>query len=480
MRRPERSHAFIEDASGTHRVGDVLRGASLLAERLLSKGVRPGQRVILDGGASAAWAQAFFALIATGAVVVPVARVATRAELAYVANDADASVALVTHDASVALPKEMDVLRVPSLLGGSACELEADAPAADAVAMILYTSGTTGAPKGALLTHANLDAQTRILEEAWAISASDVLLHALPMHHLHGIVVAFLTTLFAGGSVIALPKFDPSALLDAAARATVLMAVPTMYARLADTVDGGDAETRARWSASLRALRLMTSGSAALPMSLAERLRSIAGVIPLERYGMTEIGMALSSPLDPVGRRAGRVGTPLPSVDFRVVDDAGNAASGPGELWVRGPSVFAGYHRRESETREAFADGWFRTGDVGERDLEGSVRLLGRSSVDILKSGGEKVSAIEVEETLREHEALADVAVVGVPDDHWGDRIVAFVVRKAGADVDEATLRAFAKERLAPFKVPKEVRFVEALPRNAMGKVQKRALLAPR
>jgi malonyl-CoA/methylmalonyl-CoA synthetase len=479
MRRPERSHAFIEDASGTHRVGDVMCGASLLGERLLSKGVRPGQRVILDGGASAAWAQAFFALIATGAVVVPVARVATGAELAYVANDAEAAVALVTHDAEVALPKGIDVLRVPSLLDGVRA-LEADAPAADAVAMILYTSGTTGAPKGALLTHANLDAQTRILEEAWAISASDVLLHALPMHHLHGIVVALLTTLLAGGSVIALPKFDPSALLDAAARATVLMAVPTMYARIADTVDGGDVETRARWSASLRALRLMTSGSAALPVSLAEKLRSIAGVIPLERYGMTEIGMALSSPLDPGGRCAGRVGTPLPSVEVRIVDDAGHAASGPGELRVRGPSVFAGYHRRESETREAFADGWFRTGDVGERDVEGSVRLLGRSSVDILKSGGEKVSAVEVEETLREHEALADVAVVGVPDDLWGDRIVAFVVRKAGADVDEATLRAFAKARLAPFKVPKEVRFVEALPRNAMGKVQKRALLAPR
>jgi malonyl-CoA/methylmalonyl-CoA synthetase len=216
---------------------------------------------------------------------------------------------------------------------------------------------------------------------------------------------------------------------------------------------------------------------AALPASLAERLRAIAGVVPLERYGMTEIGIALSNPLDPARRRPGRVGMPLPTVAARIVADDGADGDGPGELWVRGPSVFAGYLGREEESRASFrGEGWFATGDIAERDGEGSIRLLGRSSTDILKSGGEKISALEIEEALREHASVLDAAVVGVPDPVWGDRVVAFVVPREGAEASAAAIVAFMKTRVAPFKVPKEVRVVASLPRNAMGKVQKKEL----
>ncbi len=341
--------------------------------------------------------------------------------------------------------------------------------------MILYTSGTTGAPKGAVLCHRALAAQTRILEGAWAIDSHDTLLHALPMHHLHGIVVAFLTTLLAGGNVIALPRFHAETVLEQAARASVWMAVPTMYARIIEALDAAPLDARARWIAHLRALRLLTSGSAALPVSLATRIREVTGVLPLERYGMTEIGMALSNPLDPSARREGRVGAPLPSVELRIVDDAGNDTNGPGELWVRGPSLFSGYLGRDEATRASFEADWFKTGDLGERDGANSIRLLGRSSVDILKTGGEKVSAIEIEETVREIVGVVDVAVVGIADPLWGERVVAFVVRD-DPGVGEEVVRSFCRERLAPFKVPKEVRIVDALPRNAMGKVQKRVL----
>jgi len=259
----------------------------------------------------------------------------------------------------------------------------------------------------------------------------------------------------------------------------VWMAVPTMYAKLFEAFDAADDGRRAAWSAAAGRLRLATSGSAALPVGLAERWRSIAGAIPLERYGMTEIGMALSNPLDPAGRRAGHVGAPLPGVEVRIVDEAGSdAGDGPGELWVRGPSVFAGYFGDAAATAASFTDGWFRTGDVARRD-EGAFRLLGRASVDILKTGGEKVSALEIEEVLREHPAIAEVAVVGVPDPTWGDRVVAAVVATAGqaAACTPEAIRAWAKERLAPFKVPKDVVVLDGLPRNAMGKVQKPAIV---
>jgi malonyl-CoA/methylmalonyl-CoA synthetase len=240
-----------------------------------------------------------------------------------------------------------------------------------------------------------------------------------------------------------------------------------MYHRLRERGD----ESRARRAAA--GLRLATSGSAALPVSLAEWWQGLAGSIPLERFGMTECGVALSNPLDPTRRKLGHVGLPLPTVEIRLVEENGaTSQSGPAELWLRGPSVFAGYHERPEATAAAFsADGWFKTGDVAERDEVGNVRLLGRTTVDILKSGGYKISALEIEEAFREHPSVGEVAVVGVADERWGERIVAVVVLCAACDVE--TLRAFAKERLATYKVPRDIVVATSLPRNAMGKVMK-------
>jgi malonyl-CoA/methylmalonyl-CoA synthetase len=264
------------------------------------------------------------------------------------------------------------------------------------------------------------------------------------------------------------------------ARATVFMGVPAMYHRLFLAFDAATREERTRWSANARALRLATSGSAALPVTLAERWRELTGNIPLERFGMTEIGVGITNSLH--GRRfAGCVGLPLPTVETRIVGDGEM-----GELWIRGPSVFAGYHQRGDETTSAFvadpAGGapWFRTGDTVTRDasLEGApFKILGRTSVDILKSGGYKLSALEIEEVLREHPCVAEVAVVGVADEAWGERVVACVVCRGGHAGDAGELRAFARERLAAYKVPKDVIFLEELPKNALGKVVKPTLV---
>jgi malonyl-CoA/methylmalonyl-CoA synthetase len=257
------------------------------------------------------------------------------------------------------------------------------------------------------------------------------------------------------------------------------MGVPTMYDRLAAHWDAAPEAERERRSDACRALRLMVSGSAALPVSMLERWRAISGHVLLERYGMTEIGMGLGNPLHGE-RRAGTVGVPFPGVEVRIVEASEAEPSahtllegGPGELQVRGPNVFAGYFEKPAATASSFtSDGWFRTGDIAVRE-RGYYRLLGRASVDIIKTGGYKVSALEIEETLREHPAIAEVSVVGLADPEWGERVAAAVVLRAGASLDLATLRTWGKERLAPYKVPSLLRVLSELPRNPLGKVVK-------
>ena len=341
-------------------------------------------------------------------------------------------------------------------------------------AMILFTSGTTGRPKGVVSTHANIASQIVSLVEAWEWSSDDRILLTLPLHHVHGIVNVIGCALWSGARCDMLPGFDAPTVVDRIASddLTLYMAVPTIYHRVIAHLEQTSEDERARFMHGAGRLRLMVSGSAALPIPVLERWRELSGHTLLERYGMTEIGMALSNPYR--GERVpGSVGNPLPGVETRLVDedDVPVKLGEAGEIQVRGPNVFLEYWERPEDTAKAYTpDGWFRSGDTAViRD--GRYRILGRSSVDILKTGGEKVSALEIEEVLLGHEAVSEAAVVGIDDPEWGQRVVALVV--ARNPVDSETLRLWVKERLAPHKVPKEFHFTDAIPRNALGKTLK-------
>ena len=342
-------------------------------------------------------------------------------------------------------------------------------------ALIIYTSGTTGRPKGVVSTHATIGAQVGALVDAWGWMPSDRILHVLPLHHVHGIINALCSPLAVMATCEMLDGFDADTVWTrlASGDISVFTAVPTVYHRLIAAWDAATPDTQRRWSDGAARLRLMMSGSAALPVSTLERWRAITGHTLLERYGMTEIGMALSNPLDGE-RRPGYVGQALPGVDVRLVDEQGGIVDEgtPGELEVRGPSVFREYWQRDAETAAAFRDGWFRTGDMAVFE-NGSYRLLGRTSVDIIKTGGYKVSALEIEEVLRTHPAIAECAVVGVADAEWGERVSVAVELRSESALTLDVLQPWAKSRLAPYKVPRALVAVSALPRNAMGKVIK-------
>ena len=331
-------------------------------------------------------------------------------------------------------------------------------------ALIVYTSGTTGRPKGVVITHGILTAQIESLITAWEWTADDRTLLVLPLHHVHGILNIVCCALWSGATLEILPRFDCEATWSrlASAELTVFSAVPTIYHRLIGSWDAATVDERNARSLGCRHMRLMMSGSAALPRTVLDRWKEITGQTLLERYGMTEVGMALSNPLHGE-RRPGYVGQPLPGVSARIVD---------GELQLKGPTVFQEYWRQSDSTRDAFSDGWFRTGDAAVVE-DGAFRLLGRSSVDILKSGGHKISALEIEEVLRTHPAIAECVIVGVDDVEWGQRVCCASELRPGCTLDLDELKDWARARLAPYKIPRQLACVSQLPRNAMGKVVK-------
>ena len=412
-----------------------------------------------------------------GGIAVPLAVSHPEAELEYVVQDADAETVIAHADFAEVLGRVAERNGRRFLTTDDALSAEPSAlpdVAEDRPAMIVYTSGTTGKPKGVVTTHANLRAQVTALVEAWEWTADDCTLLVLPLHHVHGIVNVLSCALWSGAVCEILPRFDADETwrVIESGRLTLFMAVPTVYRRLIVAFEEADEERRARMVEGCRRMRLMVSGSAALPVQMLERWREISGHTLLERYGMTEIGMALSNPLHGE-RRPGSVGVPLPAVEARVVDDEAQPVEPgtPGDLEIRGPAVFREYWRRPDATADAFRDGWFRTGDVAVVE-DGYHRLLGRRSVDIIKTGGFKVSALEIEEVLREHPAIAECAIVGIEDEEWGER-VCLAVEAAGALPPLAELQAWARQRLAPYKLPRDLRCVDVLPRNAMGKVVK-------
>ncbi|CAN1211767.1 Long-chain-fatty-acid--CoA ligase [Tumidithrix helvetica PCC 7403] len=341
-------------------------------------------------------------------------------------------------------------------------------------ALILYTSGTTGKPKGVVTTHQNIQAQVTSLIEAWAWTSSDRILQVLPLHHIHGIVNVLTCALWAGAECHMMQKFDAETVWNriAAGDLTLFMAVPTIYAKLIAAWEASDRDRQEILSAGCAKMRLMVSGSAALPVSILEKWKDISGDFLLERYGMTEIGMALSNPLQGQ-RQAGSVGKPLPHVEVRLVDESGALVVGTaGELQVKGSTVFLEYWQNPEATAKAFQDGWFCTGDFAIVE-HGNYRILGRMSVDIIKTGGYKVSALEIEEVLRSHPDIRECAVVGIADLEWGERVCAALVLQPECSLTLETFRSWAKAQLAPYKVPTQILTVPELPRNAMGKVTK-------
>jgi malonyl-CoA/methylmalonyl-CoA synthetase len=428
------------------------------------------------------WVAVQWGIWRAGGIAVPLPQDSPAAELEYFIDDtrpatlvADAAGMKVL--APIAAARGLRLVRCDEALISKAGPL----PEVDSKrrAMILYTSGTTRRPKGVVTTHENIMAQITALVQAWRWSTDDRIVLFLPLHHVHGIVNVVSCALWSGAICEMLPRFDVDAIWNriASGSLTLFMAVPTIYVRLISAWEAATPERRTVLSLGCARLRLMVSGSAALPVSTLNRWKEISGHTLLERYGMTEIGMALSNPLE--GQRVpGSVGVPLPDVEVQLVAEHGEAvaAGTPGEIEVRGPSVFKEYWGKPQATEQSFRNGWFRTGDVAVLE-NGRYRILGRMNIDILKTGGHKVSALEVEEQLREHPAIAECAVVGIPDAEWGERVAAAVVLREEQKLDLERLRNWARERLASHKIPSRLLIVDALPRNAMGKVTKPAIV---
>jgi len=349
----------------------------------------------------------------------------------------------------------------------------------DRRAMMLFTSGTTNKPKGVVSTHKTIRAQITTLIDAWAWTEDDAIPLFLPLHHIHGIINILSCGLWAGATVHLFAKFDIPRITDQIIAGTynVFMAVPTIYVKLIQYFESIDAERVEKICAGFKAMRLNISGSAACPVKLFKQWQELTGQVLLERYGMTEIGMGISNPYNGE-RRAGYVGLPLPGVEVQLFDEndqAINEESKAGEIRIKGDNVFLEYWNNERATEESFRDGWFCTGDVAVIE-DGYYRIMGRSSVDIIKSGGYKLSALEIEGVLLTHDTISEVAVIGVEDDTWGEAVTAFLVLKDGAGLEYEALKNWCDGKMSSYKIPKDIKIVDALPRNAMGKVTKPAL----
>jgi malonyl-CoA/methylmalonyl-CoA synthetase len=426
--------------------GALEAGVGRIAALLKDRGVVVGDRVALQAAKSAEGVMVYLAALKIGAVFLPLNQAYTPSEVDYFLKDAEPKVFIT------------DPVAFAAEAAGLAPVLETTPREDGDLASIIYTSGTTGRSKGAMLSHGNLAANAIALHQAWGFTPDDVLLHALPIFHVHGLFVALHCAFLSGCPMVWLPKFDDAEVLAGLKRSTVMMGVPTFYTRLLAS-EGFTREAAAH-------MRLFVCGSAPLLESTFAEFEARTGQRILERYGMSEAVIITSNPLE--GERiAGSVGFPLPGVELRI---GGGEATGVIE--IRGPSVFGGYWRMPEKTAEEFtADGFFITGDVGRQDADGRVWISGRAK-DLIISGGYNVYPKEVELVLDEMEGVTESAVVGVPHPDFGEAVVAVVIGQG----DEAAMIAAAREQLAAFKTPKRVFFVDDLPRNAMGKVQKNLL----
>jgi malonyl-CoA/methylmalonyl-CoA synthetase len=458
---------------------DLDATSARIAHALADAGCRSGDRVAVQVEKCWQSLALYLACLRAGLVYLPLNTAYQRSELAYFFGDAEPRVIVCASKRAALVAELRPEATVFTLSGdeGTLLERARDQPptfdavlsAPDDLAAILYTSGTTGRAKGAMLTHRNLASNALTLVDSWGFTRGDVLLHALPIYHVHGLFIACHCVLLSGSRMLWLPRFDAEQVIELLPHATVMMGVPTFYSRLLQDSGFG--------AANCRTLRLFISGSAPLLPETFNDFQARTGHTILERYGMTETGMNTSNPLD--GERiCGSVGLPLPGVALRIVDDDGKpcAAGTIGGIEVKGPNVFAGYWRMPEKTTEEFAaDGFFKTGDLGELLPNKYVKIVGRAK-DLIISGGLNVYPKEIEEQIDALPGVAESAVIGVPDADFGEAVTAIVVAKAGHAPNEAEIIAALKAQIANFKVPKRVHIVDELPRNAMGKVEKGAL----
>jgi len=460
-------------------------GAEALSKTLMTKGVKPNDRVAVQVDKSVEVLQLYVATVLAGGVFLPLNTAYTASEVSYFVEDAAPSV-FVCSPASFAelepLAKSLGVLAVETLDADGSGTLtdvaktmditgfEAVERGEDDLAAFLYTSGTTGRSKGAMLTHKNLWSNANTLKDYWSFSQDDVLIHALPIFHTHGLFVAINTTLAAGSSLIFVPAFNADQIMDAMPDATVLMGVPTFYVRLLNH-DGLSHD-------SVKNMRLFVSGSAPLLAETHVQWQEKTGTAILERYGMTETNMNTSNPYDG-DRRPGTVGYPLPSVEVKITDPASGdelPAGEVGSIEVRGPNVFKGYWNMPEKTKEELRDdGFFITGDLGMIDEQGYVSIIGRSK-DLIITGGYNVYPKEIELLIDDLEGVVESAVIGLPHADFGEAVTAVVVAKPSAGLTEDGVKQALSAEIAKFKQPKQVFFVDELPRNTMGKVQKNVL----
>jgi len=470
--RDSRAAIHLGGATASH--ADLDRAARAHAARLAAEGVRAGDRVAVWATHELGTLAAVVGNALAGIATVPLNPALGEGELAHVLRDAAPRLVLAADPA----PFRPRTPRVAAVALDGPAPAVAGEPAPDDPLLVLYTSGTTGAPKGAVITHRNAAFDLDAVADAWSWTARDVLVHALPLFHAHGLVLGVLGVLRVGCALRLLPRFAPEAIAAAMeAGGTMLFGVPTMYHRLAEHCEATPADARR-----LARARLLVSGSAGLPVRENDRLFRLFGQRVVERYGLTETLMNTAARHDGP-RTPGTVGPPLPGVALRLVDDERRPiAGGPdalGEVAVKGPNVFSGYLNRPDATAQAMdAEGFFYTGDIAAVTAGGEVKIVGRRATDLIKTGGFKVGAGEVEAALLEHPSVREAAVIGAPDDDLGERIVAFVVAAPGAAPRPEELADHVARLLAPHKRPRTVRLVEALPRNAMGKVLKKQLAA--
>jgi len=481
--RPERPVLETDDGK-TYIGADLARESARFARLMVEAGAVRGDRIAVQVDKSPACLFLYLGCLRAGLVYLPLNTAYQRGELSYFLKDARPRV-VVCRPQSFELMREISAGRATvftldeegrgsladaaTAVAGEFATLDS---APDDLAVIIYTSGTTGRSKGAMVTHRNLLSNARVLVDYWGFSDRDVLLHALPVFHIHGLFVANHCVLLSGGKLLWHRKFDANLVLRDLARATVMMGVPTFYTRLL-AERGFDREA-------CRGVRLFVSGSAPLQLETFKAFHTRTGQSILERYGMSEAGMICSNPLN-AERRGGSVGFPLPGVSVRVADDHDRPLSRGevGGIQIKGENVFAGYWRMPDKTREEFtADGYFRTGDIGTLDADGYLCLVGRAT-DLIISGGYNVYPKEIELALDALPGVTESAVIGIPHPDFGEAVAAVVVARKDAELDPAALIAELKKNLANYKVPKQVYVVDDLPRNAMGKVQK-ALLRER